>query len=235
MLVDKTSQGPEEDSITIERCKIGRFSGDGLNLKFIWCITLSGNMICYNEGSGVRLSGYHALISDNWISGNGLSVFGAYEWSPAISITGNRIEWNGARGPSACIYLKHSSHYNICSHYIDRSSGPAIATIEDQGRGCLYVTVTGNMIYRSGRATQRKLDDSDSSQIRVEASRGIVVTGNTLTAGRDDNMDPKGTSPKYGIVLGNLKNSVISYNAMRGAECRPCVRGIHGSKLPPAT
>ena len=70
VLVAKTSQGPEEDAITIERCKIGRFSGDGLNLKFIWCVTLLGNMICYNEGCGIRFSGYDALVSDNWISGN---------------------------------------------------------------------------------------------------------------------------------------------------------------------
>ena len=46
VLFDKQDYGREEDAPRIERCKIGRFSGDGIRLSRIWCFSVRGCMVC---------------------------------------------------------------------------------------------------------------------------------------------------------------------------------------------
>jgi len=210
ILVDK----PEykvEDSFRIERCQIGRFTGDGVRLNRIWCWSMRHNMLCYNRENGLRIRGWDGFLLDNWFSGNGAAGIGAYEENSSTTITGNRIEWNRAGG----ILIHRGGHYNITGNYIDRSGAPGISLLGLDGR-CSHFAITGNVIYRSG-APWRELDRNDSSHVRFESVEGLVFSGNTMTVGRDDGS--KGEySPRCGIVYGKLENSVIKDNVLhRGA------------------
>jgi hypothetical protein len=206
LLVDK----PEykvEDAFRIERCQIGRFTGDGVRLNRIWCFSVRHCMICYNRQNGLRLRGWDGFLLDNWFSGNGAAGYGAYEENASITMTGNRIEWNRAGG----IVIYGGSHYNITGNYIDRSGGPGISLLGGDGH-CSVFTIVGNVIYRSG-APWSELDPKDSSHARFENVRGLVFTGNAMTVGRDDG--GKGEwSPRCGIVYGGLENSVIQDNTL---------------------
>ena len=62
-------------------------------------------------------------------------------------MTGNRIEWNAHGG----IRIPGGSHYNITGNYIDRSGGPGISLRCPRRAPCLCFTITGNVIYRSGK------------------------------------------------------------------------------------
>jgi len=210
ILVDK----PEykvEDAFRIERCQVGRFTGDGVRLNRIWCFSMRHCMLCYNRENGFRLRGWDGFVLDNWFSGNGAAGYGAYEENASITMTGNRIEWNRAGG----IVIHSGNHYNITGNYIDRSGGPAISLLGDDGP-CSHFSIVGNVIYRSG-APWRELDKKDSSHVRFENVRGLAFSGNVMTVGRDDG--GKGEwSPRCGIVYGGLQNSVIKDNVLeRGA------------------
>jgi len=126
-------------------------------------------------------------------------------------MTGNRIEWNGEGG----IVLRGPNHYNITGNYIDRSFQ---AGIDLEGRddfAAQQITITGNLIYRSGRESEPGSDRS--AHVRMVHCEGITLTGNTMVVGRDDG--GKGRwSPENGMVLGRLRNCVVCNNVLhRGA------------------
>jgi len=210
VLIDKRDDyGGQEDAPRIERCKIGRFSGDGIRMNRIWCFSVRGCMVCFNGGNGLRVRGWDGFILDNWFSGNGQAGYGAYEENASITMTANRIEWNHAGG----ILLYGGNHYNITGNYIDRSGGPGISLLPRNGTPCRHVTATGNVIYRSGAPQWRELGEHESSHVRFEQAWGLVFSGNAMTAGQDDG--GKGEwSPRCGIVYGGLKNAVIKDNTM---------------------
>jgi len=206
ILVDKPDY-KVEDSFRIERCQIGRFSGDGVRLNRIWCFSMRHNMVCYNKENGLRIRGWDGFLLDNWFSGNGAAGFGAYEENAAITMVGNRIEWNRAGG----VIVHSGNHYNISSNYFDRSGGPGIGLLGDDGP-CSAFSIVGNIINRSG-APWRELDKRDSSHVRFENVRGVTFTGNTMMVGRDDG-DRGNWSPRCGIVYGGLQNSIIKDNVL---------------------
>jgi hypothetical protein len=201
-----------EDAWRIEGCQVGRFSGDGARLNRIWCYSIRHSMFCYNHGDGIWQRGWDGFLLDNWLSGNRGAGYGAREENAAMTITGNRIEWNRGGG----LVSHHGNSYNLTGNYFDRSGGPAITLLGNEGEACTRFTMTGNIISRSG-APWRELDKLDSAQARFERCQGIVFTGNSLNVGRDDGN--KGEwSPRCGIVYGRLENSVIKDNVLhRGA------------------
>jgi hypothetical protein len=211
ILVDKPEY-KTEDAWRIERCQIGWFSGDGVRLSRIWCYSIRHSMLCFNKGDGLSQRGWDGFLLDNWFSGNGRAGYAAREENAAMTVTGNRIEWNREGG-----LISHCGNsYNITGNYFDRSGGPAIALLGTEQEACSRFTITGNIISRSG-APWRELAKHDSAQVRFERGRGIVFTGNSMNVGRDDGN--KGEwSPRCGIVYGHLENCVIKDNVMhRGA------------------
>ena len=98
VLVDKPDYGKEEDAWRIERCRIARFSGDGVHLGRIWCFSIRHCMICFNKGNGLRVRGWDGFVLDNWLCGNRSAGYGAYDENASITMTGNRIEWNATAG-----------------------------------------------------------------------------------------------------------------------------------------
>lgn len=216
----------EEDSPRIERCRISRFSGDGIRLDPIWLFSIRSCMVCFNRGHGIRVRGWDGFILDNWLSGNIGAGYSGEEANAAVTMTGNRVEWNHGGG----IKVHGGSHYNITGNYIDRSGGPAISLMPRNNVPCLAITVTGNVIYRSGKP-EWTTEKHDSTHLRFELAHGLVCSGNTLCVGADDSGGK--FSPDYCIVVRGLKNSVIKDNAMHIGALREILvdLGDHGDEV----
>ena len=163
--------------------------------------------------------GWDGFIMDNWFSGNRGTGFAATEENASNTLTGNRIEWNQSGG----IVTHGGNNYNITGNYIDRSGGPAIYLLSNSHD----FAITGNMIYRSGKPEWTVAEDIASTHIRFENCSGIVFTGNSLRAGRDDDGQGK-YSPANSIVYGGLKNSIIKDNTMHNGSLKNLLLDLGG-------
>lgn len=211
IFLNKPDYGKREDAFRIERCQVVRFTGDAVRLSRVWCFSIRHSMLAYSGGDGVYCRGWDGFLMDNWFSGNGRAGFAGRVESASNTLTGNRIEWNRDAG----ILLAAAGHYNITGNYIDRSGTSGIHLVE-AGK-CKQMTITGNLIYRSGKYAE--LGTPDSCQMRIEAASGATVIGNTMNMGRDD--DGKGSySPSYGIVYKQLENCVIKDNVLHNGCLR---------------
>ena len=209
ILLDKPDPGKQEDAFRIERCQVARFTGDGVRLMHVWCFSIRHSMIAYARGDGVRCVGWDSFLLDNWLSGNAGAGF-AGRGSASVTLTGNRVEWNRDAG----ILVASGSHYNVTGNYIDRSGKAGIHLAEGK---CTQMTVTGNLIYRSGKFAPA--DSADSCHLRIEGAQGVTAIGNTMNAGRDDGQ--RGAySPSFGIVYKGLENCVIKDNVLHNASLR---------------
>jgi parallel beta-helix repeat protein len=228
IMVDKPDYGTQEDTPRIDACRVENFSGDGIRLERIWCFMVRHSQSYHNAGCGLRVRGWDGFVLDNWLSGNGQAGYGAYDQSASNTLTGNRIEWNRQGG----IVIRNGSTYNITGNYIDRAGRCGIALLPDKEKYCHTLTLTGNVIYRSGKPDWGKGDEFDSAHVRFEGVRGMVFSGNAMTAGPDDGL--KGQwSPDYGIVLRGLENSIIKDNVMHQGAMKELVvdRGGHGPNV----
>lgn len=206
----------QEDTVTIENCRIARFSGDGIRFNNIWAFTIKGCMIIFNDGDGFSFTHWDGWIHDNIFNNNKGFGINAKPWNASLTIVNNRIEWNYRGG----IAIAAGSHYNINNNYIDRSGGPGIIIqgengIDSKHERCSSFSITGNVIYRSGAKTA--LDSYDNCHVRFDYEAGLVFTGNTMTVGKNDSGTGQ-LSPSYGIVYRSLRNSVLKDNVLhRGA------------------
>jgi len=224
VLIDKPDYGEQEDTPLIEGCRISRFSGDAVRLSRIWCFRIRSNMFSHCAGNGLYVRGWDGFIMDNWFSGNRGYGFAATEENASNTLTGNRIEWNRGGG----IFINRGNNYNITGNYIDRSGGPAICLLDNT----IDIALTGNMIYRSGKPEWTSTDNNSSTHVRIENCSGIVFTGNSLRAGRDDG--GKGEySPSNAIVYGGLKNCIIKDNTMHNGAISKLLldNGKHGENV----
>jgi hypothetical protein len=197
----------EEDTPRIERCHISHFTGDGVRFDPVWCFSMRGCEVIFNKGNGLYVRGWDAFILDNWFSGNGGAGYMADAANASITMTGNRIEWNHNGG----IRILGGSHYNITGNYIDRSGGPGISLRANGDSPSFCFTVTGNVIYRSGKP-EWLTEPLDSCHARLEGCHGLVFNGNSMCVGQDDGGGVN--SPEYGLVLRGLQNSIVRDNAL---------------------
>ena len=211
----------QEDALRIERVKVARFSGDGIRMRRVWCFTVRQSMIAYSGGDGINAEGWDGFLIDNWLSGNRGVGFGRGEHC-SITMTANRIEWNREGG----ILLVSGNHYNITGNYIDRSGKAGITLLPGSEYGAPRImTITGNLIYRSGKHAEP--GSHDSCHARIEGARGVTFTGNTMTVGRDD--AGKGQwSPSYGLVLKDLENCVVRNNVLHEGALEELIVDLGG-------
>jgi len=227
---------PGEHTIRIDTCKVGNFTGNGMNMIGNWALSVRHSFSMHNKGYGFYLHGCDAFIVDNWFSGNGKAGFGGETWNSAVNFTSNRVEWNGECG----LRLSGSMRYNITGNYIDRSFGPAIIIEsapnyhERIGRSHTVIpyaiTITGNTIVRSGRNAE---PDSDRDcHILMKNVAGISIVGNTFNVWKDDGRNGR-VSPNYGIILEKCSHSVIANNAMLPGAVKELIldRGGHGEQV----
>ncbi len=212
----------EEDTPRIERCHISRFTGDGVHLNPIWCFSMRGCEVIFNKGNGLYMRGWDGFVLDNWFSGNGGAGYLSDGPNASMTITGNRIEWNAGGG----MVLHGGSHYNITGNYIDRSGGPGISLLPRDGAPCLCITITGNVIYRSGRPEWS--EGKTSAHVLLDGAHGVVFSGNSMCVGQDDGGGQN--SPTYGMVLHALKNSIVKDNTLNIGALEELVHdlGEHG-------
>lgn len=226
VLVDKSDYGKTEDTPRIERCRVSRFTGDGVRFRRIWCFSVRSCMLSHNGGHGIWVRGWDGFLLDNWLSGNGGAGYAAEEENLSVTLTGNRIEWNRGGG----IVSHGGGHYNITGNYIDRSGGPGIWFTPRGPTFCSVISAVGNVIYRSGRPEWCPTGDPHAScQARFEGCSGLVFSGNSLNVSMDDRGHGQ-LSPRFGIVLRRLASSVIKDNVMHCGALERLVEdlGDHG-------
>ncbi len=206
---EKTQIGFREDSVIIENCNIKNFSGDAVHLERIWAFTVKDCMLIANKGNGIYIKGWDGWISDCIMHSNrGAGIF-ADDICAAVTITGNRIEWNRNGG----INLVNSSLLNVTGNYFDRAYGPAVKLVGGWII-CNNITFTGNIFNRSGRYEEDYLRDN-SCHLYLENCNNMAITGNTFLVGKDDfGEEGGGTTPDYGIIYKKLNSCVISGNTM---------------------
>jgi hypothetical protein len=228
ILVEKPDYGKQEDTPRIDTCCVEGFSGDGIRLERIWCFSVRHSFSHRNGGCGLRVRGWDGFILDNWFSGNGMAGYGTYGENASNTLTANRIEWNRQGG----ILIRGGSTYNITGNYIDRSGRNGIAILPRGEAHSAVITATGNVIYRSGKPDWGKESDEDSAHARFENVRGLVFTGNAMTAGRDDGNRGE-WSPNYAIVIRQLTASIIKDNTMHRGSLKELLvdRGEHGENV----
>ena len=209
---EKYNGGCQEDTPTIDDCRVGNFSGNGLHFDHIWCFSVRHSMIHRNMGAGMYITGWDGFIIDNWFSGNaGGGIIGG-QIVNSITCTGNRVEWNRRGG----FILPWGDSYNITGNFFDRSFGPALE-IGGPTTHVDLVTVTGNIFRRSGACREGdSFDDPDrSSHVILHNCSGTVVTGNTMRCGQNDNGAGM-ISPNYSFIITDCEESIIKDNTMCG-------------------
>jgi hypothetical protein len=152
---------------------------------------------------------------DGWVhdcifnNNGGYGIHGR-PWNGAVTVLGNRIEWN-VKGD---VCLGHGSAYNINGNYIDRSGGTAIhlhgGEPVDRSHGRSGgLSIIGNVLNRSG--AKRPADSPENCHLLMDFVAGVVVSGNVMKIGTDDGGGGQ-LSPSYGIVCRELADCVIKDN-----------------------
>jgi len=214
--LNKPDYGKQEDTFRIERCRIADFTGDGVRLDRAWCFSIRHSMIGGNAGDGIALRGWDGFLLDNWLSGNGGAGFAARHENASCTFTGNRIEWNGQEN----LLIVGGDGYNITGNFLDRAGTTGLSLL-----GGIQMSVTGNFIKRSGR--NAKPGAHESSQIRLERTRGIACCGNNLQVGRDDG-DRGLWSPSYGIIVKELQDCVVANNVLNDGALQQLMLDLGG-------
>ena len=213
---EKYNGGGREDTPTVDDCRIGGFTGDGLHFEHVWCFSVRHSMLHRNGGAGLYIDGWDAFILDNWFTANRNAGILGGPVVASITCTGNRVEWNRRGG----FVLPAGDSYNITGNFFDRSFGPALELGSAAGRVDL-VTVTGNIFRRSGAyPPEEPFENPDwCSHMLMTHCSGTVVSGNTMRVGRNDGGG--GTlSPDYSFIITDCRDCVIKDNTMRGGSLK---------------
>ena len=202
---DKYNGGEEEDTPSIDDCRIGNFSGDAIHLSHGWCFSVRHCMLCYNSGAGLFIDGWDGFILDNWLSANKKGGLVSTPYASSLTLTGNRIECNDVAG----IITHCTDCWNITGNYFDCTYGIAMHMVNGNN-----LAISGNVFYRSGVGQRGET----SSHMILEKCRNLSVTGNTFVGGKDEDHVDQRRVPQYGIIVRESEECIISSNAMhRGA------------------
>ena len=206
---DEYNGGSEEDTPTIDDCRIGNFSGDGVHLEHIWCFSVRHSMLHNNGRCGLFIDGWDGFVLDNWLScNNGGGILGRRVVA-SITCTGNRVEWNRRGG----FIIPFGDSYNITGNFFDRSFGPALELGSEEEGGVSLVTITGNIFRRSGAHEELFENPELCSHVILNNCSNTTVMSNTMRVGRNDGGGGV-LSPDYGFVIKNCKNCIIKDNTM---------------------
>jgi len=207
--------GFREDSVTIESCYIKNFSGDAIHLERIWGFTVRNSMMVANKKNAIYINGWDGWITDCIMHTNHGAGIYTDTVCAAVTLTGNRIEWNRNGG----INLVNARLLNITGNYFDRSYGPAIA-LRGVREECNNICATGNIFNRSGRAKGSKRESEyESTHLYFENCTNLAFGQNTFITGNDDFGDG-GESPDYCVVYKKIACCSIQANTMRGGALK---------------
>ena len=213
---DKANGGGQEDTPTIDDCRIGSFSGDGVRLEHIWCFSVRHSMLHRNGGAGLYIEGWDGFIIDNWFTANAKGGMLADSVAASLTLTGNRVEWNSTAG----FRLVNGCAVNITGNYFDRTFGPAIWFGDKNGARFSDVTVSSNFFYRGGCPDHNDFtDEYQGSHILFDGASNITLTGNSFKIGENDGGGGS-KSPEYGIVVRNSDVIAATSNVFKNGYLR---------------
>ena len=195
---------PKEDTVVIDDVKVQGFSGHGIYLLRIWLFIIRHSQCFANGGAGVMIRGWDGFVTDNQFSANGSHGFGCEEVGATVMFTANRVEWNKGYG----LYLCGGDAWNVTGNAFDRNWGAGLCAT-----GMAATTVTGNLFRRCGKDSNQLAEGERSCHVRLERCRGLVMTGNTFLAGRDDGGKGKYT-PQVGMIVKGMTCSVVKDNVL---------------------
>ncbi len=200
----------EEDTPTIDDCRIGCFSGNGVHYQKIWCFSIRHSMLHRNTGAGLYVDGCDGFILDNWFSANKNGGILGDKIIASVTLTGNRVEWNNRGG----FIFPHGDAFNITGNFFDRTFGPALDLGSEQGE-LHTVAVTGN-VFRRGGAYNIKAKPTDPSllcHINMKNCNCTTITGNAMHTGiNDDGTPPR--SPDYAFVIEDCQSCIVKDNSI---------------------
>lgn len=207
--VRTTTEGPTggEDTPTITNCRIGNFSGDAVHYEKVWCFTIRNSMLCYSR-NGLYLNGCDCFITDTWFSYN--RADGVYADSfMSGTFTGCRFECNYGNG----VQMYDCGVIQFGNNYFDANEkyGFYAAGEKEDFRGNL--NFSGNVFANSGYdllGTKTGEDDC-YSHISVAHATNVLINGNTFVGSKK--------SPAYGVIIKQLRNSVVANNTFMNASC----------------
>lgn len=208
---DKYNGGSEEDTPTLDDCRVGYFTGDGVHLEHIWCFSIRHSMLHRNGGTGLYIDGWDGFIIDNWFTANAnCGVLGG-PCCASVTMTGNRVEWNRRAG----FKFPAGSSVNVTGNYFDRTFGPALWLGTSDGKVFSDCTVTGNFFYRGGSPDNVHFESEyEGSHVLFQSASNVTLAGNTFRIGENDGGG--GTkSPNYGIVVQNSDAVVVQSNVLK--------------------
>ncbi len=208
---EKYNGNGQEDTLTVDDCRIAEFTGDGLHFEHVWAFTVRHCMMIFNKGAGLFIDGWDGFISDCIFCHNlNAGAFGGNTCS-SLTFTGNRVEWNWRGG----FVFPSGGSCNITGNFFDRSFGPGI-DLGAPGKGYSMATVTGNVFRRSGAFNNdRPLIDGEDSccHIRLTNCGGLTVIGNTGATGGDDG--PGGEiTPHTGFIITDCTECIVRDNVL---------------------
>lgn len=221
-----THPDAKENAHRIDTCQIMHFTGDGVRMIHCWCWNIRHSMVAYNGGDGIYFNGWDCWVLDCWLSDNKGAGFGAHgPWNSAVTMTGNRIEWNNQHG----VLIENSgSMFQVTGNYFDYSYLAGIAVLSPKNNDpCGHITITGNFFYRSGSAAAK--NSPDCSHIRLEGACGVTCVGNSFKAGDQSGNLTGPCSPSYGIYHRNLENCVITNNVLHKGAMTELINGTGGA------
>jgi len=212
---DRSNGGGQEDTPTVDDCRIGNFTGDGLHFEHAWCFSVRHSMIYGNGGAGLLIAGWDAFIIDNWFTSNRNGGIRSGGYVASITATGNRVEWNRTGG----FIIERGDSFNFTGNFFDRTFGPALELGRD-GIGVNLATVTGNVFRRGGAYEEKPFENPEkSSHMILDGCTGCVITGNTMKVGAGDG-GVLPVSPDYGVIMRNCENSILKENAMHNGSLK---------------
>lgn len=213
--------------LVFDGLNVGDFSHDCIHLQNAGVVTIRH---CIAGGAGRH--GLLAHLWDGWIldcmfPGNTLCGIYADESVASLTITGNRIEWNGMAG----IWCRNAFRLSLAGNTIDHS-GYAGMHFEDSNS----LAVTGNVFWRSGSPysppsssiPKEILSDPFAlAHARFRRCRGIAFNGNVLHAGLLN--DSEGAwAPAYGLVVEGMSHSSFTGNSLWGCASKEAVADLGG-------
>ncbi|MBQ9880058.1 MAG: right-handed parallel beta-helix repeat-containing protein [Clostridia bacterium] len=209
LIPEETHTGFREYSVTVDGCSIKNFGGDAIHLEKIWAFTVDGCLLASNNGNGVYIKGWDGWIRNCVMYGNrGAGILSDYICA-AVTVIGNRLEWNHGGGMD----LTGGRQLQITGNYFDRSYGPAIKLF-GKDFPCDSIAATANYFNRSGKYKESFKDDPyGNCHLYFDNCRSLALTGNTFSAGRDD-FGTGNLSPEYAIVYRRLECCSISGNTL---------------------
>ena len=210
-----------EDTPTVTDCRVSNFSGNAVNYNNVWCCSFRHSMFCFSE-NGMAINGCDTFIVDCWFSANRKSGMTSKNFMSG-TVSDCRFECNHAHG----IEMYNAGVMQFVNNYFDANDycGFYCADEGEDYRGNLVFM--GNIFYRDGLISKYNDSlDEFNAHINIAHAVNIIIGSNNFVGGNVGSL----MGPKYGIIIKQLKSSVIKDNTMQNSSIADSILDLGGHK-----